>query len=176
MFRECGPARWRFGSAFCRQKCDQARGDCSGIRWRPSPVRQARDNGRQSLRCHCRRQLRELGGFLPGIDAESRKRREYGDDELILLLADRRKQKIIELRLQQRERRRQCRFASAHASRVGAVKRVSRDQRDEKDGKDDRRDQPSGHCAHLRCSGGSARPSRPQVPENRSALRYLYKW
>ena len=176
MFSRCVPrcvlTHRQYGGACRRQEPNQSHGDATDIRLRPLSVRQARDYRRQSLRRHCGRQLPEPRRFLPGIDAESRKRREHGDDEPILLFADRRKQKIIELGFQQRERRRQCRFKSTHASRIGAVKRVSGNQHDEKDGKNNGRDQPSGHDAHLRCSGGSARPSRPQVPENRFAPRF----
>ena len=85
------------GAAPCGQECDQATRDSPRIRRSPSSARQPHDQRSQSLRGRVPRELGQFGCLLPGMEVQSRKRREDAERHFISLHADRRVEKVVEL-------------------------------------------------------------------------------
>jgi hypothetical protein len=84
-------------AAPCGQERDQATRNSPRIRLSPSSARQPHDQRSQSLCGRVPGELGQFGCLLPGMEVQSRKRREDAERHFISLHADRRVEKVVEL-------------------------------------------------------------------------------
>jgi hypothetical protein len=90
-----------------RQELDQASGDLASVRRVPTARGQSPDQAIQRRRRKRLRQLRQPGGFLPGIDLKPRQRRNDAERHSVSLVADRGEEEFVEPGVRNRERGRQ---------------------------------------------------------------------